>query len=92
MLSAAAYFFLPAIGRAGPLRVRALVWVRWPRTGKPAAMTQPAVAAEVHQPLDVHRDLAPEIALDDEVAVDDVANLADLGVGQLGWCAAPPGC
>jgi hypothetical protein len=22
------YFFLPAIGRAGPLRVRALVWVR----------------------------------------------------------------
>src|ERR671935_1460209 len=27
------YFFLPAIGLAGPLRVRALVWVRWPRTG-----------------------------------------------------------
>ena len=29
------YFFLPAIGRALPLRVRALVWVRWPRTGRP---------------------------------------------------------
>src|SRR5690242_20361685 len=29
------YFFLPAIDLAGPLRVRALVWVRWPRTGKP---------------------------------------------------------
>ena len=29
------YFFLPAIGLAGPLRVRALVWVRWPRTGRP---------------------------------------------------------
>src|SRR3974377_2272321 len=28
-----AYFFFPAIGLAGPLRVRALVWVRWPRTG-----------------------------------------------------------
>ena len=28
-------FFLPAIARAGPLRVRALVWVRWPRTGRP---------------------------------------------------------
>src|ERR1044071_613964 len=27
------YFFLPAIGLAGPLRVRALVCVRWPRTG-----------------------------------------------------------
>jgi hypothetical protein len=30
-----AYFFLAAIGRAGPFRVRALVWVRWPRTGRP---------------------------------------------------------
>ena len=29
------YFFLPAIDLAGPLRVRALVWVRWPRTGSP---------------------------------------------------------
>ena len=27
------YFFLPAIGFALPLRVRALVCVRWPRTG-----------------------------------------------------------
>src|SRR5215831_16002733 len=26
------HFFFPAIGRAGPLRVRALVWVRCPRT------------------------------------------------------------
>ena len=26
--------FLPAIARRGPLRVRALVWVRWPRTGR----------------------------------------------------------
>src|SRR5437764_1028206 len=30
----AAYFFFPAIGLALPLRVRALVWVRWPRTGR----------------------------------------------------------
>ena len=28
------YFFFPAIGRAGPLRVRALVCVRCPRTGR----------------------------------------------------------
>src|ERR1700687_345180 len=28
-------FFLPAMVLAGPLRVRALVWVRWPRTGRP---------------------------------------------------------
>ena len=30
-----AYFFLPAIALALPLRVRALVCVRWPRTGSP---------------------------------------------------------
>src|SRR3954452_5726471 len=30
-----AYFFLPAIGLALPFRVRALVCVRWPRTGRP---------------------------------------------------------
>src|SRR5437868_7479031 len=29
------YFFFPAIGLALPLRVRALVCVRWPRTGRP---------------------------------------------------------
>ena len=28
-------FFLPATVFLGPLRVRALVWVRWPRTGSP---------------------------------------------------------
>src|SRR5438132_9924380 len=28
-----AIFFLPAIAFFGPLRVRAFVWVRWPRTG-----------------------------------------------------------
>src|SRR5713101_4387180 len=33
--------FLPAIGRAGPLRVRALVWVRWPRTGRPLRCRKP---------------------------------------------------
>src|ERR1700732_5102822 len=26
------YFFFPAMALAGPFRVRALVWVRWPRT------------------------------------------------------------
>ena len=28
-------FFLATVARRGPLRVRALVWVRWPRTGSP---------------------------------------------------------
>src|SRR5271165_2970467 len=35
------YFFLPAIALAGPLRVRALVWVRWPRTGRPRRWRRP---------------------------------------------------
>src|SRR3974390_30914 len=35
------YFFLPAIGLAGPLRVRALVCVRWPRTGRPLRWRRP---------------------------------------------------
>src|SRR5215472_13535392 len=39
--SGEAYFFFPAIGRAGPLRVRALVWVRWPRTGRPRRWRRP---------------------------------------------------
>ena len=30
-----AIIFFAAMGLAGPLRVRALVWVRWPRTGSP---------------------------------------------------------
>src|SRR5262245_13797103 len=34
-------FFFPAIGLAGPLRVRALVCVRWPRTGSPRRGRRP---------------------------------------------------
>ena len=35
-------FFLPATVRFGPLRVRALVRVRWPRTGRPRRWRMPA--------------------------------------------------
>ena len=35
------YFFFPAIARAGPLRVRALVCVRWPWTGSPRRCRRP---------------------------------------------------
>ncbi len=47
------------------------------------AVTQAAVAAEVHQALDVHRDFATQVALDLVVAVDRLADLQHLGVGQL---------
>src|SRR6266545_4697957 len=46
------------LARAG-IRVRALAADR-----QPAAVAQPAIAAEVHQPLDRHRHVAPQIALD----------------------------
>src|SRR5215472_15071725 len=44
MLSLASYFFLPAIGFALPLRVRALVWVRWPCTGRLLRWRRPRYA------------------------------------------------
>src|SRR3990172_4660726 len=48
-----------------------------------AAMAQPSVAAQVHQPLDVHGRVPPQIAFDDEVAVDRLADLQDLRVRQV---------
>ena len=35
------YFFLPAMVLFGPLRVRALVLLRWPRTGRPFLWRRP---------------------------------------------------
>src|SRR4051812_5349981 len=46
-------------------------------------MADPAVATNLHQPLDVLAALAPQIALDDVVAVDDVAELGDLLVREV---------
>src|ERR1700733_202870 len=48
-----------------------------------AAVTQAAITAEIHQPLDVRRDLAAEVAFDDVVAVDDFAQLQYVLVAQL---------
>jgi hypothetical protein len=67
-----------AFARAG-VGVRALT-----ADGKPLAVTQAAIAAEIHQPLDVHRHFAAQIAFDEIVAVDRFANVDDLGVRQLG--------
>src|SRR5579863_2966410 len=54
-----------------------------PANRQATAVTQPAIAAEIHQPLDVHRHFAPQIALDDVVAVDHFAQLQNLLIGQL---------
>ena len=36
-----AFFLFATVPRRGPLRVRALVWVRWPRTGRPRRCRRP---------------------------------------------------
>src|SRR5690606_22009244 len=43
-------FFLPATVFFGPLRVRAFVWVRWPRTGRPLRWRRPC-----QQPISIFR-------------------------------------
>src|SRR6266704_1288430 len=48
-----------------------------------AAMTQAAIAAEVHQTLDVHAGLASQIAFDQIVAVDHFADLQHFLVAEL---------
>src|ERR1700676_4418707 len=48
-----------------------------------AAMTQAAIAAEIHPTLDVHAGLAPQVALDHVVAVDHFADLQHFLIAQL---------
>src|SRR6202789_331770 len=50
-------FFLPAIALAGPLRVRALVWVRWPRTGKGVRRRKPREHARTNNRMMFDRDM-----------------------------------
>src|SRR5690349_18737049 len=46
-------------------------------------MPQPAIAAEIHQPLDVELNFAPQVALDHVVAVDQLADVEHFLVGEL---------
>src|SRR5258708_5359235 len=48
-----------------------------------AAMTQAAIAAEIHQPLDVDTGLATQIAFDHIVTVDHFADLQNFLIAQL---------
>jgi hypothetical protein len=48
-----------------------------------AAVTQAAVAAEVHQTLDVHGDFAAQVAFDLIIAVDRLADGENFGVREL---------
>src|SRR5262249_47675300 len=67
-----------ALARAR-VRVRALTADR-----KALAVTQAAVAAEVHQALDVHRDLAAQVAFDlDALALEHVADGAQIVLVEI---------
>ena len=69
----------PGLALAGArIGVRALAADR-----EAPAMAKPAVAGEIHQPLDVHRGLSAKIALDREVGVDRLADVQHLLVGQI---------
>src|SRR3984885_15183884 len=48
-----------------------------------AAMTQAAIAAEIHQTLDVHAGLATQVAFDQIVAVDHFTNLQHFLIAEL---------
>src|SRR3979490_686073 len=48
-----------------------------------AAMTQAAIAAEIHQTLDVHAGLASQVAFDHIVAVDYFTDLQNFLIAQL---------
>ncbi len=75
--------FLPATVLRGPLRVRALERVRWPRTGKRSPMTVAAIAADVAQPRDVLLNRATQRAFDQIIPVDDADDLGQLVFGEF---------
>src|SRR5258708_29417022 len=50
---------------------------------QPAAMTQAAIAAEIHQPLDVHAGFTTQITFDEIVAIDHFTNLQPFLIAQL---------
>ena len=76
-------FFFPATVFFGPLRVRALVWVRWPWTGQALAVAHALVAADLHLALDVLGHVAAQVTLDPEVGVDVGAEPGHLFVGEV---------
>ena len=51
--------------------------------GQPAAMTKPAIASEVHHPLDVHLNVPAQRAFDSVIAVNMFAKHQDFAVRQL---------
>ena len=81
--SYAVAFFLPAtVPLRGPLRVRALVWVRCPRTGRSGDGGSRG-RTEFDEALDVHRDVLAEIAFDVALVLNHLADAVDLVLAQV---------
>ena len=83
MSYAVAFFLLATVPLRGPLRVRALVWVRWPRYRQAAAMPQSAVGPHFDVTLDVQRDFLAEIALDRALVFEDLTDVVDFVLGHV---------
>src|SRR5690348_18283901 len=76
--------FLLSSDRLGLALAGARVGVRALAADREALpVAEPAVAGEVHQPLDVHRGFAAEVALDRVVLVDLLADVQHLLVGEV---------
>src|SRR5450755_4730498 len=52
-----------------------------------AAVTDAAVAVDLHQPLDVQVDLAPQVSLDRVFAIDDLPQAGDFILAQVARAA-----
>jgi hypothetical protein len=65
------------------LRVRALVCVRWPRTGRLRRWRSPAVALNFDQPADVHLDLLAEIPFHAALGFDRLAEPVNFFLGKV---------
>src|SRR6476660_514753 len=79
-----ARLFLLAGDRLGRPLARARVGMGTLATHRQAAaMTQAAIAAEIHQTLDVHAGLATQVAFDHVIAVDHFTNLQHFLIAQL---------
>ena len=50
---------------------------------KTTAVTNPAIAADVHESLDVHRDLGAQRTFDAEVLFDRLTKLVGISVGEI---------
>src|SRR4029453_10193710 len=50
---------------------------------KAPAMAKPAVAGEIHQPLDVHRGLTAKVTFDGVLAVNGFTNVQNFLIGQV---------